>query len=398
MTSHRKADAPGQRGAFEPGITVLLRRRGGWLRSKRVGLLSHAAAVDRYERTSADLLAAAPDVELARLFGPEHGFFGAAGAGAHCRTVKHPLLSVPVHSLYGATRRPTRGMLRGLDCLVIDLQDIAVRCYTYVSTLQYALQAAAACALPVVVADRPVPLAATVDGPVTEDDCVSFVSLIRAPLCYGMTPGETALWLRERLGLDVELNVAAMRGYTRRSAPADDWPPWIPPSPALISRESALCYPALVSCEALTPVDCGRSTTLPFRVFGSAWTRSQEIVDALDAMSLPGCRFHPHVYAPQPRRAPARLVRGVRLTVVNPLRYRPALTALAIIAVLQSLYGTQRVWPRSAERRRFFDTLWGTGAVRQALLDGETPRRIASGWRRARAAFARTRRLHLLYE
>jgi uncharacterized protein YbbC (DUF1343 family) len=287
-------------------------------------------------------------------------------------------------------------MLRGLDLLVFDIQDLAVRCYTYVSTLQYVLEAAAEAGIPVVVADRPVPLPRCVDGPVTEPGVTSFVSRAPFPLCYAMTPGEAAGWLNAELDLGAQVRIARLRGYRREPG---QWPAgraWIPPSPGIPSLESALCYPATVFAEALTPVDCGRRTSLPFQLLGAAFTRSGELAERLSAARLPGLRWYPHVYAPDPGR-PSRVVQGVRLVVTAPARYRPARTAVTTIAVLQELYGRERVWPRSAERRAFVDKLFGCHWVRDALLDGEPPARIVDRWAASVAGFRRTRRRHLLY-
>ncbi|MBM4143269.1 MAG: DUF1343 domain-containing protein [Lentisphaerae bacterium] len=379
---------------FRPGIDALLSRHGACLRGKRVGLVSHAAAVDSAGRVSAGRLAAARGVRLAALFGPEHGFDGLAGAGVPCRGGRHPLWRLRVHSLYGRSRAPRPAALRAIDTLLVDLQDLGVRCYTYVATLRRVMEAAAAAGKQVVVLDRPVPLPNVVDGPMPRPAHMSFVAAVPAPLCYGMTPGETALWLRATLELDLDLRVIAMQGYARQPGWDAGWPPWIPPSPAIVSWESARAYPALVFAEGLVSLDCGRGTPLPFRVFGAPWMRGTETAESLRGLRLPGVAFEPHLYCPAGRSAP---LAGVRLSVTDPDRFRPVRTAVAIVGVLQALYGRDRVWRVPPERAAFFDKLMGTPEVRQALLDGEDARTIAARWRFAQSAFRRARGRCMLY-
>lgn len=383
---------------MQPGIDILLHKHLDWLRGRRVGLVSHMAAVDGRGCTAAQRLREAQGVRLAALLGPEHSFYGARGAGARCRDMRHPDWGLPIYSLYGETRKPTPRMLANLDTLVFDLQDLGVRCYTYVSTLRYTLEAAAEAGREVIVADRPIPLPRTVDGPLTQEECRSFVSLIDAPLSYGMTPGETALWLKARLGLSLELRVAKMAEYRRDAGRGADWPPWAPPSPAMLSWESAMCYAATVCFEGLGAVDAGRATTLPFQLVGAPWTRGEELAEALNARALPGVRFYPHRYDSRPRDPKPRMLDGARMAVVEPHRFRPALTAVTLVRTLMDLYGKRRVWARLSARPDFFDKLFGTRAVREALLDGEAPAAIAARWEPELARYRAEREKALLYE
>jgi uncharacterized protein YbbC (DUF1343 family) len=378
-------------------LCALLGAAGARLAGKRVGLVSHAAAVDPAGCTAAERLRRDPRFRLVCLFGPEHGYFGLAGAGVPCRGGRHPEWGIPVHSLYGRNRKPAAAMLRGLDALVFDLQDLGVRAYTYVSTLRLVLEAAAENGKEVIVADRPVPLPRVVDGPVAEPRSMSFVASVDLPLCYGMTPGETALWIKRRLGLDLGLSVARMAGYGRGPGWDPDWPPWIPPSPSIVSWESARCYPAAVAFEGLVSVDHGRGTPMPFRVFGAPWMRSAEVIELLDDLRLPGTAFHAHRYCAARPPHGGLTLDGVRITVTGPHSFRPALTAVSIAYALQRLYGRKRVWAIPPERAGFFDKLMGTPSVREALLDGEHARAIASRWAGPLAEFRRGREECLLY-
>ena len=382
---------------FSPGIVDLLRRHLDWLDGRRGGLVSHLAAVDAVGATSAELLKGHPRIRLTALLGPEHGFFGIAGAGEQLGSTRHSDWRIPIFSLYGASRRPTSDMMAAFDVVVLDLQDLGARPYTYVATLRGVLEAAAECGTYVVVADRPVPLPRVVDGPMLEPDFGSFVGSIPAPMQYGMTPGETARWLRDELSLRVELRVAAMGGYRRQPGRDSDWPPWIPPSPGIRSWESARCYLATVFSEALPAIDVGRSSNLAFQLLGNPWMKGPQACEALNAARLPGVLFHPHPYSVTVGPFANRMLDGVRLTVTDPARFRPVLASVSIVSTLQSLLGRARLWKQPGTRPEFFDKLYGTSAVREALLDAEPPQAIARGWRKGSLRFRARRKAALLY-
>ncbi len=380
---------------FEPGIESLLRQRSA-LHGKRIGLISHLAAVDRHGATTAQRLHDAPSISLSCLMGPEHGFFGTASAGERCRSQRHPDWRIPVHSLYGETRKPRQAWLRGLDALVIDIQDLGYRPYTYVSTLRLAMEAAAKAGLPVIVTDRPVPLPRTIDGPGLDPRFESFVSAIPAPMVYGMTPAETALWLREHVVPGVFVEAVPMQDYHRDTIPLAGSPPFMRPSPSIVSRESALCFPATVCLEGLPHIDHGRQTAMPFQLIGAPWTKAEPLTDALTARRLPGVVFHPHPYRP-PDATCRRPYSGIRLTVTDAAAFKPILTGMTILHTLAELYGTDRIWNRRHTRPAFFDKLMGTDTVRLALLDRTAPADIAAGWRTAHRIFTKQRTPCLLY-
>ncbi len=379
---------------FLPGLDVLLARHKDWLAGRRLGLVSHPAAVDRNGMSAGERLWREPGLRLKAVFGPEHGFFGTAAAGAPLAHQRHPAWRIPVFSLYGPTRRPTAAMFRNLDVMVVDLQDLAARPYTFVSTLRYVLEQAAAMGKTVVVADRPVPLPRVIDGPLLEPGLESFVGAVRAPMLYGLTPGEAALWLRRDLGLKVDLRIARMRGYFRQAGRGPDWPPWIPPSPGIRAWETGMTYLATIFGEALPAVDIGRNSNLVFQVFSAPWLKSGAVCELLNRRRLPGVAFFSHPYVT----AASRSVRdGVRLAVHDPHVFRPALTGVAILAGLQELYGRRKVWGHPGTRPEFFDRLYGTAAVRRALLDGAGAAAISRRWEGDLRRFARMRRACLLY-
>lgn len=385
------------RADFQPGITSLLRSHARWLRGARVALVSHTAAIDRRGTSSLELLLKSGAPRRVVAWAPEHGYFGRAGAGEQVNAVRHPLWKVPIHSLYGAHRAPTPAMMQAVDLVIVDLQDLAVRCYTYASTLRHVLEEAARYGRPVVVADRPVPFPDTLDGPMLDPACASFVGAIPAPFVYGMTPAECARWLRASLDLDLDLRIAPMRGYAREPHRRHDWPPWMPPSPGIATWESAWCYPATVLTEAFPELDCGRAGRLPFQTLTAPWGRARQWCEELSAARLPGLAVHPHTAertGPDNRPQP---LAGVRFTVTDPIRYRPILTAVTILHLLQTQRGPRRFWNAPGARPEFLDKLFGTSTVREQLQAGASPATIAAAWPRACRRFAAARDRALLY-
>lgn len=382
---------------FLAGIDVLLKSHRRWVADGTVGLVSHPAALDACGRATADRLWLHPDVKLGALFGPEHGFYGGALAGQRVAASRHKRWNIPVHSLYGTNRRPSRRMLKDIDTIVLDLQDLGARPYTYVSTLRLVMEAAAQFGKRLVVADRPIPLPTVTDGPVPHPGFESFVAGIPAPMHYGMTPGESALWLRARLKLELDLHVAPMQGYTRDPHRQPDWPPWVPPSQGIRSWETAQCYTATVFGEALPAIDHGRGSGLPFQLIGAPWIRGEAVCEALSSQRVPGVTFHAHPYVPAQGNYAGKLLEGIRLCVTNPRRFRPIQTSIAILVCLQNLYGRRRVWHGPKTRPGFFDQLYGSDRVRHMLMDGATVGDVTATWKRDLRQFRAVRSSHLLY-
>jgi uncharacterized protein YbbC (DUF1343 family) len=379
--------------SFETGMDRILRRRIG--AGQRVGLVSHVAAMTRKGFTAAEAWYRRSDSHLSALFSPEHGYFGSAGAGEAIRSIRFPHWKIPLHSLYGARHEPSPAHLRGLSLLIVDLQDLGARCYTYLSTLVGVLRAAARARLPLIVADRPIPLPFLPDGPLLDPRFASFVGLAPVPMATAMTPAETALYLQKVWDLNVDLEVVPMRGWPRTPYRGPDWPPWVPPSPGIRSWESAACYLATVFTEAVPTVTCDRTGLLPFQVFGAPWIKAPEVIPMLEAAHLPGVAFHVHPFRPNTGPWAGRLLSGVRLVITDPRRFRPVRLSVFILATLQKQYGKNRLW--SNARPDFFDKLYGTNEVRLALLDGDPPDQIARRWQPGLRRFNHVRSSILLY-
>ena len=380
------------------GMDALRVRRFDLLKGRRVGLLSHQAALTSDGSTSAQLLHRARGVQLVALFGPEHGFFGQAGAGEQTYTRRHPDWNIPVYSLYGERRKPTLEMLSGVDVVVCDLQDLGTRCYTYLATLRNMLEACAESGVEVIVTDRPIPLPKVVDGPMTDPTFASFVAPCPLPLVYGMTPAESARWMRDALGLNVNLAVVPMEGWTRADAAWDGTrPAYVPPSPGIKTWECAMTYAATVFSEALPGIDCGRGTNLAFRVLGAPWLQAESFCSRIAEERLAGVTFHPYRYVAAVAPCAGKELDGVRLTVTDPARFMPAQVSLAVLRTLAKLYGASRVWRHKGVRPEWFDKLYGTDRVRAYMKSGAPLKPLFAEWAHDRKAFERAREKALLY-
>jgi uncharacterized protein YbbC (DUF1343 family) len=334
---------------IRPGIETI---PADWLAGRRVGLVAHPASLVSDGRHSAEFLRAA-GTQLVALFGPEHGFFGRGGAGEKIADASHQDWNIPIFSLYGETRSPTSAMLGLVDMFVFDIQTIACRAYTYVSTLCLLMEACAARGKRLVVADRPDPLMLTPsDGPMLDPACASFVGLVPTPFCYGMTPGEIALFLKDSLKLEtLDLCIAPCQCLSRSLSLAEIYPSWQATSPAIVSLENALCFPLTVFFEALPMIDHARGTPLAFQRIGSAHAD----LSSLELPPLPGLHVAPADYPDKT----GRVLKGLAFEVTDPVAYRPAAAALELISALEQHLG-RALWEFPGSRPDFYAKLWGT--------------------------------------
>lgn len=356
----------------------------------RVGLVCHPASRNAQGHHSAALLRNRVGDRLCCLMGPEHGFFGSVGPGEDVQDARHPEWNIPIYSLYGDTKAAMSAMATEVDVIVMDLQDLSVRCYTYIHTLRQIIETAAQQGVRVVVTDRAVPLAGCVDGPMLEEGFRSTVAPACVPFVYGMTPGETARWMVDMMQLDVGLTVVPAR-YTRGSDPSSCWPTWVPPSPAIRSWNCAVCFPVTVFTEALLQIDCARQTEWAFQVLRADWLEVDDLLEALTEYELPGIVFDPFVGS-DGESSP-----GIRLHVLDVSAYRPARSAVAILHALAQVHGFDRIWQDPCVRHDWFDKLMGTDRVRRALLAGDSVATICREWEPGLTTFSMARRNHLLY-
>jgi uncharacterized protein YbbC (DUF1343 family) len=374
------------------------------LRGLRVGAIVNPTSVDSRFRHLADLLAAAPGVRLAALFGPEHGVRGEAQYMEAVGEARDPRTGAPIHSLYGSTLdslRPRPEWLAHLDLLVFDIQDVGARYYTYIYTMALAMEACARAGVRFVVLDRPNPLGGDrVEGNLVQPGFRSFVGLYSLPNRHGMTVGELARMLNaeERFGCD--LAVIPCLGWTRSMRWADTGLHFIPPSPNMPTPDTAAVYPGMGLLEG-TNLSEGRGTCRPFEQFGAPFLDAERTARALESLGLPGVRFRPVGFTPTWDKHRSRPCAGAFLHVLDPGAFRSVRTGLAVVAVARSLARADFAW--RADAYEFvtdipaFDLLCGTAAVREALEAGASFEEAARELESAAPEFLERRAPHLLY-
>ena len=383
-----------------PGVEVLLADSLHLIRDKRVGLITNHSGRDRRGTSTIDLLQRAPGVRLTALFSPEHGIRGVEEAIV-ASTVDEKT-GVPVHSLYGETRRPTAETLRDVDVLVYDIQDIGVRQYTYESTMALAMQAAAEKGIPIVVLDRPNPVTGTiVEGNILEPAFQSFVGIYPVASRHGMTMGELARMYNDQHKIGARLTVVPLKGW-RRSMWWDQYDhPWVNPSPNIRSLDAEIHYPGTVFFEAINVAE-GRGTDRPFEQVGAPWLKNQEVVAQMNAMRLPGIRFEALdiPVAAGARKFPGETLKGVRYVVTDRESYRPIRTSLIMIDLIRRVHPTEFQWRGANTREPGMLTIerhGGTTKLKQAI-EGGTLAALLTEWDADVERFRGIRAPYLLYQ
>lgn len=361
------------------------------LQGKRVGLVTHLAGVTRDGEATAGALVRRRGIDLRALFAPEHGISGALGAGV---AVPDLMERTPVFSLYGGTFRPTPRMLQRVDVLVVDLQDVGVRAYTYASTMAHVMMAARDAGLPVIVLDRPNPLGGLiVDGPVLEPHLRSFIGMYPIPYVHGLTLGELARLINGAFRIGANLTVVPMKGWERPMVWADTGLPWVRPSPGIPSAETAFYFAITGSIDG-TNLWNGTGTESRFQVVLAPWLRGSVLAERLNRLRLPGVRFTPSAL-PHPRTGKPWY--GIRVHVTDPKALRPSTITVHILAEIRRLHGGRLVFSRPRRGAPMFDRVWGTNTVRLALQRGEPAARIVARWQPALQRFRVRAASYLMY-
>lgn len=303
-----------------------------FLKGKRIGVLCHASSINSEYVHITELLSGIRECFLTAIFGPQHGIHGQTQDNMiEWQSKMHPLYRIPLFSLYGENRRPTKEMLDNIDVLIIDLQDVGARLYTYIWTVKLCMEACSEYGIPVWILDRPNPVGLLdFDGPVLKSDYFTFVGGAEIPLCHRMTIGEMAVWLREKYFRTCDLNVIWMKGWNRNSLFPETGLPWVLPSPNMPTVQTALVYPGTVLFEALN-ISEGRGTTVPFELFGAPFIDSFKLKRNLNGRNIPGCIFREHDFIPTFNKFAGLSCSGLQIHVTDPLRYKPVGTALEII-------------------------------------------------------------------
>jgi uncharacterized protein YbbC (DUF1343 family) len=382
-----------------PGLEVLLRDSAHLVRGKRVGFLTNQTAITRSGESGIDLLHASPAVQLVALYGPEHGLRGGVEGGTKIESGRDEKTGLPVFSLYGKTQRPTAEMLRGVDVLLFDMQDIGARPYTFVWTMAMAMEAAAEQGIPFVVLDRPNPITARAEGPLMQMEMRNVGQPITGyypvPLRHGMTVGEVARYINEEYDIGADLTVVPTAGWSGGEWFDETGLPWLDPSPNIRSLEAALSYSGLVLFEA-TNLSVGRGTQAPFSYVGAPWLDAGAVLERARAYDLPGVELDTTSYVPQGEGwVPFRgeRVRAIRLRITDRDAYRPVWTSLVLLSEIR------RQHPQEFEiTNEGFTQMIGSRWAREAFDRGEDPRVIWRRWEQELEEWEKVRERYRLYD
>lgn len=376
--------------------------RGKALRGARVGLVCNPASVDGRLRHATERFLHASGVTLAAIFGPQHGFRSDLQDNMiESPHAEHARRKVPIYSLYSETREPTGEMLEGIDVLVVDLQDVGTRIYTFVYTMANCLRAAAKHGQRIVVCDRPNPIGGlAMEGAVLQPGYTSFVGQFPIPMRHGMTIGELARLFNEEYRIDAPLEVVPMRGWNRARYFDETGVPWVMPSPNIPTLDSAIVYPGTVLFEA-TMISEGRGTTRPFEIIGAPWIDADRFAETMNARALPGVYFRPSFFEPTFQKHARQTCGGCQVHVLDRQAFQPVKTAVAMIEEFRREDPSQFAWKEPPYEYEYektpIDIMWGSDQLRKAIEAGATADEIAEGWKGEVAAFEEVRRKYLLY-
>jgi uncharacterized protein YbbC (DUF1343 family) len=372
------------------------------LKGSRVGLLVHPASINHRFEHAVDLLIKSNKVELKTLFGPQHGFRGETQDNMiESESFKDPKTGLPVYSLYCHTRKPEPSMLKDIDVLVVDLQDIGSRYYTFIWTMDLCMEACAEMGKSIVILDRPNPVNGfTSEGPVLDRRYVSFVGRKPLPVRHGMTIGEIGNYLKNEYHTRLDLHIISMKGWKRKMWFNDTGLPWVMPSPNMLTLDTAIVYPGMCLLEG-TNISEGRGTTRPFEIFGAPFIEPEGLVKALKIFRLSGVIFRPLYFQPTFQKYAGELCGGVQIHITDRDNFKPFKTAVVILKTVHDLYPGNFRWkdpPYEYETEKMpVDILAGTDRLRKDLERGESLKHMEEWWEEERKRFERVRRRYLMY-
>lgn len=395
----------------KPGIEVLRDNGFEGLKGKRVGLITNPTGVDNNLKSTIDILNDAEGVELVALYAPEHGVRGDIHAGDKVDNMIDPATGVPVYSVFGKTKKPTPEMLKDVDVLLYDIQDNGCRSFTFISTMELAMEACAEQGKEFMVLDRPNPVGGNiVEGNLTEPDCISFVSQFEIPYLYGLTPGELAKYINEEgllgEGKKVNLSVVPMEGWTRNMDFAETGMPWVLPSPHMPTPESVLYYPVSGILGELYYMSIGIGYTLPFKLFADEYIDGEELARRMNALNLPGLRFRPIHIKPFYSVGPGNDLKGKDLSgievYITDKNVAPlTLTQFYVMQELADMYPDKAVFKEgNADSKRFkmFDQVAGSKQIRELFSKNHKVADIEDYWNKDAKAFKEKSSKYHLYK
>ncbi len=388
----------------ELGVDVFFKETySAQIKGKRIGLVTNHTGVDSGFRSTVDLfISHAQEYEVVAFFCPEHGMGGVQWAGEDVEHGVHAASGLPIYSLHGKTRRPTEEMLKNIDVLIYDIQDVGVRAYTYATTLFYLMEEASKRSISVIVLDRPNPLGGLlVDGPMLEDKWRSFIGYINVPYCHGMTIGELALFFNKEYSIQCSLDIVPMRGWERKMIFADTGLIWNPTSPQVPEADTPFFQATTGILGELGLVNIGVGYTLPFKVVGAPWIDADCFARALNAQKLPGVRFVPFYYAPFFGLYHQQVCGGVRIIITNSDVYSPVAAQYMLMGILKSLYPEQvekRLSKIDAQKKELFCKACGSAVVLETLSKEKYAAwKLMEIGKDGRFAFMEKRKSYLLY-
>jgi len=391
--------------ATKTGLDNLIAENFSPLRGHKVGLLCNQASISGEYLHAIQLFYEAHregKFQLKALFGPQHGIWGHTQDNMiEWESFQDPDFGIPVYSLYGETRQPTPNMLRDIDILVVDLQDVGSRYYTFIWTLALCLKACAENEVKMLVLDRPNPLnGVALEGPLIEENYRSFVGLYPIPVRHGMTIGEIATYLNGEFQLGARLSVQKMSNWKRTYFFNETGLPWGMPSPNVPIWETTLVYPGMCLFEG-TNISEGRGTTRPFEIFGAPWLDCWQLTESLNKLNLPGVFFRPYQFQPTFNKFSGELCQGAFIHVTDPSKFKPFRTGLALLQKITQLSGELFHWkapPYEYEYQKLpFDILVGNSWIRKFLVEQVGIAEIENKWQIELEEFSRLREKYLLY-
>ncbi len=384
------------------GLEKLASRPPAWFRNRRLGLLCNQASIDSRLDHSRHIINQCSGGMLRAVFSPQHGLFADRQDNMqesdHCTD---PELGIPVFSLYGETREPDAAWLDEIDILIVDLQDVGCRVYTYIWTMLLCMKKCSQTGTAMAVLDRPNPVGGEkLEGNLLQDRFHSFVGLAPIPMRHGMTMGELALCFRDIMGMDMELEIVRMEGWNRKMYFPDTGLPWVWPSPNMPTFDTATVYPGQVILEG-TNISEGRGTTRPFEVFGAPFLDMEALKKQLQRWKLPGFILRPQFFEPTFHKWAGEQCRGFQLHVTEPDRFDSYLFTLAMLSAINRMHSHDFQWKSPPYEYEFeklpADLIIGNQQVRQAVEQGAPPAEMKNMWSSELQAFREERKKWLLY-
>ena len=391
-----------QQPRVKTGIEILKADNFKILKGKRVGLITNPTGVDHAMKSTVDIFHESPDVNLVALYGPEHGVRGNFHAGSYVESQNDEATGIPVYSLYGSTRKPTKEMLKNIDVLVYDIQDIGCRSFTFISTMGLAMEAAAENDIEFVVLDRPNPLGGLkIEGNIVEDKFKSFVSQYKIPYIYGLTCGELATMINEEkmMKKQCKLHVIKMQGWNRKMNYTETGLQWIPPSPHIPQAITSFYYPSSGVLGELGIMSTGVGYTLPFQLFGAEWINAEDFSGALNALNLAGLHFRPIYYKPFYGSGKDKYYQGVQVHIIDYEKAALSEVQFHVLQVAARLYPEKVIIANASENGiAMFDKVLGTDYIRINFAKRNRFDDIRDYWYKDIDAFRKLSKKYLLYK